>query len=277
MKSVSTIIKFSFLVVTITLFNSCKWNRLSQEDLNAAEDITLAENLFSDAFKQIGDAASSYEDSLKSTKQTMSGCGTLTISPLDTVTWPKTVTLDFGTVNCLGSDLRNRRGIIQASFTDWWREPGCVVTVTFNNYYVNDHKIEGTKTITNEGRNAFNNLVYSVEFPNCTITKPDNGIITWQTSREHEWIEGENSFFNPFDDVYLIRGSASGMSALGVPFTFQTVSDLNVLVGCRWIRAGELNFNIGSIPTIGIDFGDGQCDWNAVVIYQGEEYPVIMQ
>lgn len=268
---------FSFVFFTTVTFTSCKWKKINQEDLDAAEDIALAENLFSDAFKQVGDAASSYEDSLKSTHQTLSGCGTLTISPLDTVTWPKTVTLDFGPVNCMGSDYRNRRGIIQAQFTDWWRETGCVVTVTFNNYYVNDNKIEGTKIITNQGRNASNNLVYDVEFPNCTITKPDNGVITWHTSREHEWIEGENTFFNPYDDVYLIRGSAGGTSALGVPYTFQTVTDLNVLVGCRWIRAGELNFNIGSVPTIGIDFGDGACDWNAVVIYEGNEYDIIMQ
>lgn len=272
-----------WLVVLLAFgFSSCQKeeddNNNNTNLFSTTEDMALSENLFSDIFTQVGDAANQAQDSLGRIQlTTVNSCATLTISAFDLYTWPKTLTLDFGTTNCLGNDMRYRRGKIIAQVTNWWREPGCVVTINFDQYFVNDHQILGTKTITNLGRNANNNLVYHLSYPDGQIVKPNNGgTIYWHTERDHEWIEGENTLFHPWDDVYLVRGTAGGTSANGTNFQVEIVQDLNVLIGCRWIRAGVLNVQIGSYPTISIDFGDGTCDANATVYFFNQQQPIFM-
>jgi hypothetical protein len=256
---------------------ACGRKKFEGKNLEATQDMALAENLFSDSFKQVAGAGQATSDSLKAYNDLLSGCGTLSITPFDTVSWPKTVILDFGNTNCVGNDGRARRGKIIGVFTYWFRSPGTVVTIGFDNYHVNDHKIMGTKTITNQGYNSANHLVYNVSFPDCQIIKPNGGgTVSWQTDRTHEWMEGENTF-TPWDDVWNITGTAGGTSAQGTGFDLTVVQALNVKYGCRWIRAGILNLDIEGINTISINYGNGACDANAVATYEGQEYPFIMQ
>lgn len=116
------------------------------------------------------------------------------------------------------------------------RQTGSVVTVNFDQYFVNDHKVEGTETITNAGRNTAGNLLFDISFPNCVITKPNNGgTINWTTTRQHEWSEGEFTW-TPADDVWLVRGTADCTASNGKVVNFTVTQDLNVKWGCRWIR-----------------------------------------
>lgn len=265
-----------FLFVAAALIvSACQ--RKKFENLSAAEDMALAENLFSDAYKQVAGAGQATSDSLKAYNELLAGCGTLSITPFDTATWPKTVILDFGSSNCVGNDGRTRRGRIVSSFSHWFASPGTVVNIGFDDYFVNDHQILGNKTITNNGYNTENHLTYTVSFPNCQIIKPNNGgTILWSTTRVHEWSEGSTTF-TPYDDVWDITGSANGTSADGVDFSLNIVQELNVKYGCRWIRSGILNMDIEGLNTISVNYGSGTCDANATATYDGTDYPFVMQ
>eukprot|EP01036_Dinobryon_divergens_P056428 gene56428-75347_t len=142
------------LVAAACIVAACGKKKFEAKNLSATEDMALAENLFSDSYKQIAGAGQATTDSLKAYNDILAGCGTLSITPFDTTSWPKTVILDFGNSNCVGNDGRTRRGKIVGSYTHWFQSPGTVVTITFDDYFVNDHEILGTKTITNEGYNA---------------------------------------------------------------------------------------------------------------------------
>jgi len=267
----------TLFIFTLTVFIVSACQRKKFENLKAAEDMALAETLFSDAFKQVAGAGQATADSLKAYNELLAGCGSLSITPFDTTTWPKTVTLDFGNANCVGDDGRTRRGKIIGSFTHWFRSAGTVVTINFDDYFVNDHEILGTKTITNNGPNTANHLVYSISFLDCRIVKPNNGgTIHWSTTRQHEWMEGENTF-TPYDDVWNVRGSATGSSSDGTDFSLNIVQDLNVKYGCRWIRSGILDMDIEGLNTITVNYGTGTCDANAVLTYDGTDYPFVMQ
>lgn len=259
------------------VLGACNFKKFNGKNLSATEDMALAENLFSDSYKQVAGAGQATADSLKAYNDLLAGCGTLSITPFDTVTWPKTVTLDFGNANCVGNDGRTRRGKIIGVFTNWFRSPGTVVTINFDDYFVNDHELLGTKTITNNGYNNANHLTYTVSFPNCQIVKPNGaGTVLWSTTRVHEWMEGENTF-TPYDDVWNITGAANGTSAEDIDFSLNIVQELNVKYGCRWIRSGILDLNIEGINTISVNYGSGNCDANAVATYEGEDYPFVMQ
>ncbi|MDD3877791.1 MAG: hypothetical protein PHT69_14315 [Bacteroidales bacterium] len=268
------------IVLFVTSLSSCKKDKEEKKEPNfsAIADNALADRIFGDVFNQSGKAVKDAEEETgnKSGNSILTGCPTLTISPFD-LTWPKQITVDFGTTDCLGTDGHNRRGIINIHATEGWRMPGAVTTISFNNFYYDNHKVEGTNVFTNNGRNADSNLVYLVVVQNGKITKPDNTFITWASSREHEWIEGEPTILNPYDDGYMITGSYSGVSSGGETYTIDIISELYFHMSCMWLRQGIIDINIQGVPTIRVDYGDGTCDAFADVIYEGATYPLVMQ
>lgn len=277
----------TLIITAAVFFSSCKKENKNESDnvniakkpsFSAITDNAVAESVFSDVFNQSGKASKDAEAETgnKNGKSVLTGCPTITISPFD-LTWPKVITVDFGQTNCLGSDGRNRRGIINIHATEGWRTPGSVTTITFTNYYVDNNKVEGIEIITNNGRNLDSNLVYTVDVQNAKITKPDNTFIMWNSLRQHEWIAGEPTILDPYDDAYLITGNVTGTSSGGDSYTIVTVTPLNILFGCQWIRAGIIDINIQGLPTIRVDYGNGTCDGFADAIVNGVTYPIVMQ
>ena len=112
------------IIVALTLplvFVSCKKDKEKDPEpqpdysTNSTADNWVAETMFEDVRKVVVEVV---DDEGKSASQksnfTFGNCATISISPAwnDTLTWPKTLTIDFGTTNCMGNDGRNRRGII---------------------------------------------------------------------------------------------------------------------------------------------------------------------
>lgn len=267
------------LFLAIFVFSSCRKEEKKINFSQVAKEHSIAQNLFDDVFKQVDKASKLQDDSCNGQKTGegvfVNGCATITISSLDAV-FPKTISVDFGAQNCMGNDGRNRRGILNYTITSWYRDSACKITVIPSNFYVNDYKVEGTKTIVNNGRNASGNLNYIIEVTNATITTPQNETFSWSTHRNHEWIEGENTILNPYDDVYLITGNATGITSEQTPYTITIDSPLNILVGCRWVRQGSLIIQIVDYPDFYVDYGSGECDANASVTVNGTSYPFIM-
>lgn len=271
----------SIFILFVTLFFGCLKDKefgKKKPSFKAISDNALADNIFADVFNQGGKNLKDAEAKSKNKNEPYekSGCPTVTISPFD-LTWPKLITVDFGPTDCLGVDGRNRRGIVYIHATGEWTMPGTVVTITFDNYYIDNYKVEGSEVITNNGRNSNNNIVYGVDVQNAKITKPDNTFLTWASQREHEWIEGESTILNPYDDGYMITGSYSGVSSGNENYTIDIITPLYIHLSCQWIKGGILDADIDGWSTIRVDYGDGTCDANADFIYQGQTYPFVMQ
>lgn len=257
---------------------SCRKDNNDDMEFNyrSATDNAQAENSFSDVFKQASDGMSQAKETVegnKSSYASLSGCATLTITPYDLTTFPKTITLDFGPTNVMGNDGNYRRGKIVVVTTGWYRDSATVITVTPEDYYVNDNFVQGQETVTNNGHNAAGNLNYDIEIAG-TVTTTD-GIISWNSSRNNEWIEGEDTYLNPWDDVYLVTGSGYGTNVEGEDYTITITSPLRVQVGCRWITQGSMVLVSGTFE-ISVDYGTGNCDNEAVVTFNGQDYTIIM-
>lgn len=257
---------------------SCRKNRF-KDNITSATDNSIAENVFSDVFKQVNNAAKQKEDELYNEdldKTVLNNCPTITITPFDTISWPKYIVIDFGNANCTGNDGRSHRGIINAQITGRYRDSGTIVNVSFSNYYIDEHNVTGNKSVTNEGRNSNNNLYYTIIVNNAVITKPDGNTIQWNSTREREWIEGETTIYNPYDDVYMITGGATGINSNNQNYTMTISEALNVKIGCPWVRSGVLNISMDDIPEINVDYGNGACDASATAIINGNSYPFTM-
>ena len=256
-------------VATAFLFTSCKRENLD-ESMRSAEDNALAEVNFSDAQSIADEAAAGNMSSYKAENPDgiLSSCATIIH---DTLSDPRVLTIDFGDVNCTCNDGRQRRGIIIVTYTGPYREPGHVHTITFDNYFVNDNQVFGTKIVTNNGYNNDGNLYYSIEVDGSIIRANDEGTITFESSREREWVEGESTP-ERVDDVYLVTGTANGTNSEGGSFTAIITSALRRTVACHQFVSGTAEVIPANRPTRYIDFGDGSCDNQATVTVNGNEH-----
>lgn len=272
-KNFLTMAIFTALFVIATT-SSCKKDKTDKDDdVSAASENALAENTYADVHSLVDQAVDFKTakgiDSLNF--PLLSGCATITH---DTIAIPHTILIDFGTTNCLCGDNRYRRGEVHVSYTGKYRDSGTVITVTFNNYFVNDNKVMGTKTITNLGKNTNGNWNYSIQV-NGSILKSNGGTVTWTSTRNREWIAGANTN-TKWDDVYLISGSAAGTNANGKSFTVTITNPLRKEIGCKHFTSGIFDLNISGKATRTIDYGTGTCDALATVTINGVVYNITL-
>lgn len=260
-------------IITLSV-SSCRKETEVDRDTSTASDNSTAEMIFNEV-KNITDAAAGgtlSNTGYRSAWDTIStGCATIIH---DTTTNPRTLSIDYGSTNCLCADGKNRRGKIMVSYTGPYRQAGTVITHTFNNYYVNDNQVLGTKTVTNMGTNTAGNLYYNIDV-NGQINKASGGTISWTSQRVREWIQG-SSTMNILDDIYLITGSGSGTSANGNSFTVQITNPLRVELICPRIVSGTIVVTPSNKPARTLDYGSGACDANATVTINGNTYPITL-
>lgn len=251
----------------LLLASSCRKEKEPRDnDLTSALDNRIAEAAFNDVLKQADAAAKD-----GGLRDMMDPC--VVELTIDTTSMPRTLLIDFGTVNCTGQDGRQRRGKILVTFTGPYRAPGTIITITPQDYHVDDHLIQGTKTVTNLGLNGNGQTHFSVVV-NGTITAPGGAwTSTHQAQRVRTWIGGEDTP-NPWDDEYHITGSGNGINRNGTAYTLLITQALHVKVGCWYITAGKLEITPQGRPTRYIDFGSGTCDAGFTVTVNGITYTV---
>lgn len=188
------------------------------------------------------------------------GCPTVTFAQ-PKGTWPNTITLDYSPDGCT-KDGHTFKGQIVIGQSNKMNVVGSVRTVTFNNFYINNVKIEGTRTLTNEGPNASGQPVWS-RTADETFTFPDGSTATYSTDRTRTLIAGANTP-TPIDNVWSIEGSSTGTNRKGETFTATITTPLIKRALCPWIAEGVIEFeHDGKMRTL--DFGDGTCDRDAVL------------
>ena len=197
-------------------------------------------------------------------------CATVTISPND-ATWPKTVTIDYGTAGCTGANGYTRKGKIIYTLNKKLLTTGAVLTASFDNYSVNGYKLEGTYTITNNGSSAGLNV--TIVLANGKVTYP-TGVVYTKVSNT-TWVQAAGiGTLTVLDDEYYVTGNGS-VSTAGNTLSAASVGNLYRTVTCTNTVSGVLNLNYNNI-TGTLDFGAGECDKTAVLTVAGKEYNVVL-
>jgi len=280
MKScINIIVLLTSLAVAFGI-TSCKKRKLNKSTITS-QDNAIAEMVFNDAFKITEDAMK--ENGLEKTglalSSTYNACATVSLTPplLDT-TFPKTLIIDFGTVNCEDAYGIERRGKIIVTTTGYYRDAGTVITITTDNYYVNDYEVEGIKTVTNNGLNAANQTYFTIVISGAVITYPNGDVASYESNRVRTWVIGEatQGLLGIFDDEYDITGTASGINREGRAYTMIVTSALRVAVLCRWVKQGVIEIEPEDLYLRTVDFGDGTCEREASVTINGNVYNFLM-
>lgn len=278
------------LVCAAFTFSACRKDdeKITKDDIQAAQDNALATNMFDDANKQVENGAKDAQDEIDGKKKAgirrLPSCAELKVSSTDPQSWPKTITIDFGEENTTCDDLRQRRGKIMVNLSAPYRDSASVHSVNFDGYYVDDNKIEGSKTVTNMGKDEHGRTHFKIEISDATITTPEGEDINWESTRYRYWLEGENTTIwtdglaGLTDDIYGLTGTQAGTTRTGKDYSISILDTLRVQIGCRWIKQGKLQISIsGDDSPITVDYGDGTCDANATATVGDKDYPFVMR
>lgn len=273
----------SLLVVLTTMqLTSCKKDKTTDEDndteTNTAEYNSNVEKIFTDVLDITDEAAAqgSVSKSKSATDELSLLAGSCATVTFDTANATKKITIDFGSTNCLGVDNVNRRGQIIASYNGGrYRDSAMVKTITFNNYYVNDNQVSGTKTVTNNGRNSSGNMSFTIVVDGTVIFTNAEGTINWKCNRTREWIAGELTKIIS-DDKYSITGTSSGTKVNGTSFTSTIKSALIKDLSCsyRSFTQGVIELTPEGRAVRTINYGDGTCDRLATVTIRTRSFNI---
>ena len=195
------------------------------------------------------------------------------IITIDTTSSTKSVTVDYGSSNCTCNDGKTRRGKIITTFTGQYIAPGTIITHTPVDYYVNDIKYEGTKTVQNMGLNASSQPYFNVQIDG-TATLESGEVVDYTSTRVRTWTTGFNTLLNRFDDEYDITGTSEAIFSSGEGYTGNTTSPIHIKVGCGFPVSGTLDITPTGKPVRQINYGDGTCDYSFTVTVSGYTFTI---
>ncbi|NQT78128.1 MAG: hypothetical protein HQ565_10460 [Bacteroidetes bacterium] len=279
MKTHKLILAMFMLVAVSVLYTGCKKDEdpepqnNEEKNINATKDDALADKIFSELTDITDEAMRSQNKSYKDFVLDTIFMGPCVIVTIDTLAFPFTISIDFGSENCLCNDGKWRRGKILVEHDGPYWAVGTVITTTTDNYFVNNHQVLGTKIVTNQGLNTSGNPTWTVDVDG-QIIKPDGGIISWIADRMREWAEGHNTPFIWWDDVYMISGTHNVVAANGSTLSATVTQALEFALNCYWIKSGVVEFQHSALPLIVLDYGDGSCDDDATVTINGTTYNI---
>ena len=204
-------------------------------------------------------------------------CFTISVTRLNPPDrFPVQIVIDFGT-GCTGRDGRTRKGKIITVYTKRLLVPGAKATTTFDGYYVNNIKVEGTHII--ENTSTADKRIFHVQVIGAKLSKPNGNYTEWSNYKTIEQTEGLGTPLWPIDDVFSVTGQANGTLHRGNEFMQWSHIISKPLVKkftCHWIVKGEVTIQKGSNPVAYLDFGTGDCDNKATITINGVVHEITL-
>lgn len=178
------------------------------------------------------------------------------------------ITIDFKD-GCTDAKGNVRKGQIIVTYDGRRFMLNSKIITTFNNYYINGIKIEGTNTLTNLTASLESAPKFKNEVTGGKVTFIDGKIATRDHVLTREWIRGAN----PIQDSWKVEGSASGTTREEVSYQMEITKALVYKRSCVASKVfiaveGTKKFTSGD-RTMSIDFGKGDCDNLVTVTVNG--------
>ncbi len=268
MKKVRFFFTLALFASALFAIPACRDREVNDDaaESDIASNNALADNVFED-LNNLADEASNLSSGSKmgrvdASARVMGQCATVT---KNTVSNNEVLTIDFGTTNCAGPEGRNRRGKVIVTYKAPYGQANNTVTIVPENYFVNDHKVEGTRTSVVNGSSAAGNPLAQIT-GDLTITLAGGGQIKYNATRTREWTAGSSTLEVVTDDVFKYNGTSTVTGPRGFVYA-TTAQDLVRSRSCRQFTAGKLVHTRQGNQQRGVtvDFGTGACDDTAVV------------
>jgi len=265
MKTKALVLSMALAGLVIT---SCsKTEPIDTKATDAADDVVLTEALYDDAFASL-EIATVFARGWEKSASILDSCPLITINSPGEDFFPRNIVIDYGT-GCTGLFNVERSGKILITLSGPRGTSGTERVLTFDDYYVNGAKIEGTFTIENMGFNNAQNAVFSVSLEGGKITFPDSRTITREFERQREDIAGYGTG-TPWDDKCLITGISAGTNLDGKSYSLAILNPLEWHATCRFLVSGTVGLEVDGIEPFELDYGTGECD-EVATLSRGDE------
>lgn len=180
-------------------------------------------------------------------------CADITVATASNIT---TITLDFGD-ECITEKENVLSGKIIMTIKHKLQNGSLITTRTYENFFFNDKKMEGTvskqRFMRTEGMNP-----YSLESKNIQVTWNDDSYMTFTAEKKREWIEGNKNMIWS-DNVFLITGESSFQKRGGKSRSVLITKPLRREMSCKFIVSGTKKISSDKRDAV-LDYGDGECD-----------------
>jgi len=226
------------------------------DEATSSQDLATMQNLMEDVESEV-------DLQLEELDGKGNGCAEVTVDPEDK-SFPRTVTIDFGADGCLGPNGRLRRGKIIVTQNDSLPLDGSVRTATFEDFFIDNVQLEGSKTLTNNGadENGFPSFTREVML---SITYPSDSTASWNSTSTVAQVDGLDTRTRR-DDLLEITGASEGVNRRGGVFSSTVLEPLLKRKACPWIESGVREVSVND-RTRTIDYGNGVCDRFALVTF----------
>lgn len=181
------------------------------------------------------------------------------------------ITIDFGVDGCKDKKGNVRKGKIIITFDGRRFLPGSSYVTTFENYSINDIKIEGVRTVTNVSGSVEEHPTFTIVVEGGKATWPNETFATRNSNRKREWIRASN----PLNDEWHVTGNAAGTNRRGVSYTMEITETLVYKRECA--ISNHIFMPVAGVKVLTtenrqmtIDYGDGDCDRMVTITVNGE-------
>jgi hypothetical protein len=243
---------------------------ISTDNQVEAKDMGQSEDVNNDIDNAITEAMISNSGSFAQ----RGGPGNSELSCATTVhdTVAHTVTITYN--HCTGhhGHVRDGQIIITCQNGGYW-DVGASWEVSFNNFYIDDMQVTGTRHIENVGP-ASNGMTWNID-ANLMFTNTGNGQTrTWNTTRTRSITQGYGDTIIT-NHIYVINGTATHANSANGRNVDITITNLTRDLSCHYITAGTLLCDPSdNRPNKLIDFGNGTCDDLATVTVGSQTFQI---
>jgi len=182
----------------------------------------------------------------------------------------KTVLVDFG-AGCKDAAGITRKGKLSIAYLGDFPNMGSQLTMTFDNYFMNGYKLEGTKITSTK---ALIPIPVSIEFN----SQVKNGKLTWEngkiTQLDATHVKKITLDQKTNEITMEVTGSSKGINRAGTNFLGAITNTLIfkdecLIQGITLASKGTYVFAFGD-KSVEVDFGNGTCDKKMTLLYNGK-------
>ena len=182
-----------------------------------------------------------------------------------------TLSIDYGNSNQIDHLGRLKRGKITTQIKGRYSQNQSEQKIQFNNFHINEMKIDGLVLITSNGYNEYDQPNFSISYDSLVFTCNSGLTYSISGNKSKEWIEGFETPENPWDDQFLISGDSYGVNSENREYQSKILTPLLISRACEFILSGETEFTIEDESAI-YNFGDGLCDNKGSYIRNNEKH-----
>jgi hypothetical protein len=264
----------SLLAIAAITFVSCKKDSDSTLS-DTAELVAVSSEDMSETESSTQSTEDELDDLLEENGLKVRGCKPTVALSAPRGTYPQTITLTFdGT--CNDQHARKRKGQIVITLSDSLTKTGATKMVTYNNFFLDSTKVEGSRKWTNTGKNAQGQPTFKREATNMKLTFSDGSTATWTATHIVVKTQGYDTPRIFADDVWAVTGNTEGVNRKGKTYKSVISSPIIHKALCPWITGGVRTITVND-KTFSLDYsyGGGDCDRDALLTLENGVTKVI--